>query len=71
MKSATLVQNHEAYHATTRVESQTPTRAHHEQRRDVALQRATRRQRKPEPRYVEPPPGTPPPPDGDDGSPLT
>ena len=27
-----------------------------------ALQRATRRQRKPEPRYVEPPPGTPPPP---------
>ena len=46
-------------------ESQTPTRAHHEQRRDVALQRATRRQRKPEPRYVEPPPGTPPPPDGE------
>ena len=40
------------------VESQTPTRAHHEQRRDVALQRAPRRQRKPEPRYVEPPPGT-------------
>merc|ERR1719271_1121262 len=37
-------------------ESQTPTRAHHEQRRDVALQRATRRQRKPEPRCVEPPP---------------